>query len=267
MYAWNTGRSRESFDVISLMKDGEFDESSKKKSTNFFRFMWTQTIPLFKPPHLKNTLTVCFIQFCILNSSNGFWTFFPEIANRIAIWKSEPSHVTSTVCQILDDTFLLPNGNGTLCITKLETSAFENVYILNTVYTLGWLLIALIINRVGKLSIITTLLFGCAICAFSLIFINQPLISSYLYIVLLAVGLAMTVMNASTVELFPTSLRAMALCLSLMCGRLGSVVGANIIGTLLDNYCVYTFVMPSVLLTLSACLAFTIPNISNKISS
>lgn len=57
----------------------------------------------------------------------------------------------------------------------------------------------------------------------------------------------------------------MALCLSLMSGRIGSVVGSNIIGTLLDNYCTYTFVMPTILLITSGCLAFTIPNISNKI--
>lgn len=60
--------------------------------------------------------------------------------------------------------------------------------------------------------------------------------------------------------------RAMALCLSLMSGRIGSVIGSNVIGTLLDNYCTYTFIMPSCLLILSGCLAFTIPNISNKIS-
>lgn len=62
------------------------------------------------------------------------------------------------------------------------------------------------------------------------------------------------------------SIRAMALCLSLMSGRIGSVVGSNIIGTFLDNYCTYTFVMPTILLIASGFLAFTIPNISNKIS-
>lgn len=57
----------------------------------------------------------------------------------------------------------------------------------------------------------------------------------------------------------------MALCLSLMSGRIGSVVGSNVIGSLLDNYCAYTFVMPTILLISSGCLAFTIPNISDKI--
>lgn len=209
MYALNTGKSCESFDVTSLMKDEEFGENNNKKSTNFFYFMWTQTIPLFKYPHLKNILTVCFIQFCILNASNGFWTFFPEITNKISIWQKDSSHFASTVCQILGDTKIISNGTlvDTLCVTKLETSAYDNIFILGFVYCFGWLFIALIINRIGKITIISTLLFSCGICAISLIFIDQPLVSSYLYITLLGVGLTMSVVNACTVELFPTKLR------------------------------------------------------------
>lgn len=206
VYSCNTGKSRESYDVKCLLKDAEFEERKERK-INLFHFMWTQTVPLFKYPHLKNTMTVCFIQFCIFHSSNGFWTFFPEIINRIAIWQSDSSHVSSTICQILDDTNIISSNNGTLCVDKLETSAFENVYILNCIYCFGWLFLSLIINRVGKLVIITTVLFTSGICGFSLIFVNQPTVSSYLYIVLLAVGLALTVLNASTVELFPTKLR------------------------------------------------------------
>ncbi|XP_037044113.1 synaptic vesicle glycoprotein 2B-like isoform X4 [Bradysia coprophila] len=263
VYSCNTGKPAESFDVSSLAKDGEFKDQ-KVKQTNLFNFMWTQTVPLFKHPHLRNTLTVCFIQFCIFNSSNGFWTFFPEITNRIAIWENDASHVSSTVCQILNDTKIITNENAELCVTKLDNTAYQNIFILNSIYCFGWLFLSVIINRTGKLIIITTLLFTCGISGFSLIFVNQPMVSSYLYIVLLAVGLALTVLNASTVELFPTKLRAMALCLSLMSGRIGSVVGSNIIGTLLDNYCAYTFVMPTILLISSGCLAFTIPNISKR---
>lgn len=35
--------------------------------------------------------------------------------------------------------------------------------------------------------------------------------------------------------------RAMAVCISLMMGRFGSVVGANIVGLLLDNNCELMF--------------------------
>lgn len=207
MYTCNTGRSRECFGVISLMKDEEFEEN-KTKSNNFLGFVVSQTVPLFKFPHLKNLLTLCFIQFCIFNSSNGFWTFFPEITNKISLWEQDSSHITSTICQILEDTKNVSMSNDTtFCVTKLETSTYENLFILNCFYFFGWLIIALIINRLGKLIILSTLLFTSSICGLSLIFVNQPVISSYLYVILLAVGLAMTVVNASTVELFPTKFR------------------------------------------------------------
>jgi MFS transporter, VNT family, synaptic vesicle glycoprotein 2 len=212
VYCCNTGLSKLTFKVKTLVKDEEYQESTGRKSKNLFEFMWLQTLPLFKHPHLRNTLTACFIQFCIFNTSNGFWTFFPEITNRIALWKNDPSHMTATVCQILDDTQIVTNFNSTvvdltICVTKLQQSTFKNSYILNFVYLFGWLFLSLIINRVGKLIIITTVLFICGTCGFALIFVSQPVVSSYLYIVILADGLALTVLNASTIELFPTQFR------------------------------------------------------------
>lgn len=201
------------FNVKSLVKDEEFQDACERKSSNYFLFMWSQTAPLFKHPHLRNTLTACFIQFCIFNSSNGFWTFFPEIVNRIALWKdSNSSHVSATICEILRNTIVVPGLNGTLvdaalCVTKLEPSTYQNGFVLNSLYFFGWLFLAFFINRLGKLLIIETILFLCGGCGFALIFMENPSASTNLYMIVLAVGLAFTVLNASTVELFPTRLR------------------------------------------------------------
>lgn len=213
VYSINTGNHEDTFEVKSLVHDKEFEQSCRGKTKSLIEFVWSQTAPLFKHPHLRNTLTICFIQFCIFNSSNGFWSFFPEITNRIAIWgDSNPSNTRATLCEVLDETKIVLNSNGTLndpilCVTKLETSTFTNAYVLNVAYTLGWFLIATIINCAGKLVIITTLLFSCGICGFSMIFVNIPIVSNYLYIILLCDGLALVVLNACSVELFPTQFR------------------------------------------------------------
>jgi MFS transporter, VNT family, synaptic vesicle glycoprotein 2 len=60
--------------------------------------------------------------------------------------------------------------------------------------------------------------------------------------------------------------RAMAVCVSMMVGRIGSVVGSVVIGLVIDNYCSLTFLMPTILLITSGVLAFTIPNISKRIN-
>lgn len=219
IFVRNTGKSAEEYEVCSIDKDKEFVESSPRNS-RFFSFMWSQTVPLFKAPHLKNTLTACFLQFTICLTSNGFGTFFPEILSKVYLWlESDPLHVSSTVCRILDEYQMYASQNGTAsetitCVSKLEPSTFINITIVILLHVVGWSVISVIINRVRKVTIIVSIMFAGAILAFSLIFIEIPMLSIYFYTILLAVGTNMSVINSSTVELFPTSLRYIWLTIS-----------------------------------------------------
>lgn len=56
----------------------------------------------------------------------------------------------------------------------------------------------------------------------------------------------------------------MAICFSMMVGRIGSFVGSIVIGLVIDKYCSFTFLMPIILLVTSGILAFTIPNIAKR---
>lgn len=208
MFVRNTGKSASEYEVKSIEKDKEFVQSAVQHS-NFFKFMWTQTVPLFKSPHLRNTLTACFLQFTICITSNGFYTFFPEILNKVYLWlDSDPSHVTSTVCQIMDHYGQVSNSSEmAACLTKLEPSTFVNVTTNILLHLIGWSVIAVIINRTGKLIIIVSIMFAGATCAISMIFVEMPMVSVYLYTLMMASGMNMSVVNSSTVELFPTSLR------------------------------------------------------------
>lgn len=87
---------------------------------------------------------------------------------------------------------------------------------------------------------------GCGLCGIGSIFTTVPLLSIYLYVSLLCCGLAVTVVNAATVDLFPTHLRAMSVCISLMMGRLGSVFGSNLVATMLEYNCEATFLMSGI---------------------
>lgn len=114
---------------------------------------------------------------------------------------------------------------------------------------------------------------GSGICGIVTVYVNIPLLAIYMYLALLLCGLSVTVVNAATVDLVPTHLRytlyirlykkelnlifviskkknnrAMAVCISLMMGRLGSTVGSNVVGLLLDNYCRLAFILSGSLL-------------------
>lgn len=69
---------------------------------------------------------------------------------------------------------------------------------------------------------------------------------------------------AATVDLYPTSLRAMGVCISLMMGRLGSVVGSYVVGIFIEHYCRTTFIGSGVSLIVCGILSFCIPNILKK---
>jgi hypothetical protein len=209
----NTGRSILEYEVKYLIKDEEFNEANTKASKGFFKFMWTQTTPLFKYPHLKNTMTACYLQFSILITINGFWTFFPEIQNKTYLWMNKhPSSATSTVCEILES---FHHTNQTVaaikslshCTTHLQIDTFINITIVSLLYTFGWTVCSFIIDYTGKLLIIVLIMLICGLCSALIMFVNIPIISVYLFVVLQTAGLNMTIINSSTVELFPTSLR------------------------------------------------------------
>ena len=213
----NTGKSIENYEVRSLIKDGEFGESycSKlgPKSENFFKFMWNQSVPLFKGSHRRNILTACFMQFSICLTSNSFWTFLPEILNKVSLW-IESSRGPATVCEIFHSEFnqtarLIINQfqNKPICVEKLESGTFIHIYELFTLYTVSYIVLSLVINYTGKLVLIVSITATCGFSAFVLMFLNIPSYLAYLYFLMLHAGLTISLVNASTVELFPTKLR------------------------------------------------------------
>jgi VNT family MFS transporter (synaptic vesicle glycoprotein 2) len=56
----------------------------------------------------------------------------------------------------------------------------------------------------------------------------------------------------------------MAVSISMMIGRIGSVAGANFIGLAIKNFCTSTWIVPAVLMISSGFLVFTIPNINKR---
>lgn len=57
----------------------------------------------------------------------------------------------------------------------------------------------------------------------------------------------------------------MAVCISLMMGRLGSVVGANVVGALITDYCEASFLTSSILLITAGFMGFLITKNKNVV--
>lgn len=142
--------------------------------------------------------------------------FFPEIIDKITTYSNQFPAGRATICEVLsiEDELMV---NRTLyaialrkaqaCSETFEISTFGHSIVMEVLYMIGFFIITLIINRVSKLSILTTILFGCATFGFASQVVTLPIASIYVYIMFMLTFLTVNVVNAVTVDLFPTNLR------------------------------------------------------------
>ncbi|KAL1397239.1 hypothetical protein pipiens_009904 [Culex pipiens pipiens] len=272
MHRMNVG-TKEPALQIELILEGEAmqkpDDASgdPKKLKALLKLIWNQTAPLFMPPYLSKTLLVCFLQFGSYVTAHGMYFFFPGVLDKL-IRSQDAGVELTTLCQVVYSSQIT---NTTLelqteCTQSLTEATYGYSFILDVIYMLGFAVMGVIVNAVGRLTILVFVFTTCGICGVLTIFIEVPLASMWLYMVMLLCSFSVSVVSAVTVDLFPTNLRAMALGISTMCGRIGGVFGTNLNGLLLDSHCELTFGIASVVLLLCSVLSFFIPNINRKLS-
>lgn len=89
MYRINNGKQSE-FEIFEIFEEPESVENRQRilkcRDSRFplLKSIWIQTAPLFKRPHLFSTALLCFIQFGVFATSNGFYIFVVEILNKMS---------------------------------------------------------------------------------------------------------------------------------------------------------------------------------------
>uniref|UniRef100_A0A034VVQ6 Synaptic vesicle glycoprotein 2A n=2 Tax=Bactrocera dorsalis TaxID=27457 RepID=A0A034VVQ6_BACDO len=205
--------------------------------------MWSQTAPLFQRKYLQVTIIICNIQFWALVAANGLYMWFPQTINSVMAFIQEHPGEHKKICEIVYDqqeTFYKTDGTIE-CVKKLETSTFYYALIMEILYASSFAVVGFIINRVGKILILFIIILFFTSCGLASVFIVNPVIAAYLYVLFFVVGVSTIVLNAITIDLYPTHLRAMASCISLLVGRVGSIAGANVAGALMGHHCEWNF--------------------------
>lgn len=142
--------------------------------------------------------------------------FFPEIVDKITTYSNQFPNGRATICQILrieDEMsmnvtkYAIALKKVEACSEKFEISTFGHSLVMELLYMIGFLVITFIINRTSKLSILTVILFGCGAFGIATQFVTVPIASIYIYVLFMLTFLAVNVVNAVTVDLFPTNLR------------------------------------------------------------
>lgn len=209
------------YGVTKVVEDLEFIDNDSRDvlnvSENPFVMIWKQTRSLFSRKNARKMILVSIVQCGLFGSCHGLYMFFPEIVDKMGTYTNRFPNGRATVCEMVQSVdeisvnvtkyaFAIKHI-ATTCSETFELSTFFHSFILEMLYMMGFLVITLIINRTSKLSILLVILFSCSVSGFATNFVDIPLLSVYIYVIFMCTLLAVNVVNAATVDLFPTNLR------------------------------------------------------------
>ncbi|CAG5033906.1 unnamed protein product [Parnassius apollo] len=238
MYAWNEGKTADCFPVLKVASTNI--ESTK---SGFIGAMQNISL-LFRPPLLRCVLISHISMFAVFMLSSGLYMWVPDILNNILNSKSEYS---ITICEIIHNKFQVARNNALMvtdnnaCHTEVSVGVFPISMGMGAVFAITYLAIGLFINKIGKKTLYCGIMFICGIATIGAAFVPQGGAATALLIVALCSGCAASILAAISVDVFPTCLRAMAMCMMYMVGRAGAAVGSNLLGATLDMHCQLAF--------------------------
>ncbi|XP_061393536.1 synaptic vesicle glycoprotein 2C-like, partial [Musca vetustissima] len=259
----NTGKTLADFNIYKIYDENPTESDkllqTSKSFVQIMKQMWVDTKPLFKKPHLVNFVTCCIVMCGVFFVNSGMGLWYPTIQNRLG---SVDDETQMSICQVIDASMDQQNSNSTeyVCDDTITRKSYIDSITFGLVYLGAYFVLGSIINPLGRKRTILLLLVVSAICGIVLHWIMEPIgiVACFILFVMLP-GLCVSILSGAVVDLVPTHLRGKAVCICLMLGRSGSVIGSNIIGVLLESYCAITFGVFYGLVLVCAALTLLLP--------
>lgn len=130
----------------------------------------------------------------------------------------------------------------TSCNVTVNEEMFTYNYFLAAAYTISFTILGFTLHSISlKRTLALVLALACS-CAIAILYITNAVVTVVIFALLINLaGLGVPLVNSVAVDLFPTQLRGMAISVTVLIGRMGTVTGANAIGFILDMNCEATF--------------------------
>ncbi|KAJ8730623.1 hypothetical protein PYW08_002036 [Mythimna loreyi] len=250
IYAGNKNKAPEDYPINRL--DAPPHENTK---IGFLTSIKVQSLPLFKPPYVKWFALNGFLLFGLFSVLNGLYLWVPDVLNRVLTGEGEDM----TACDVIRVRLNQNVEEDAECVDTIDTVTFVISSVANICCALIALAVSFTVKFIGKkiLTIITFFLIGTFCILIN--FIKQDMVFAVLMSSFPILALSVGPINAYSVEFFPTYLRGMAIGLTMMIGRIGSIFGTNIAGVLINAFCEMTFYLFGGLLIFCSLLAFVLP--------
>ncbi|XP_023020628.1 putative transporter SVOPL [Leptinotarsa decemlineata] len=268
VYRINTGNAEDTFPINCLVKETYYEvaDITQKQRPNILKEGISQMKPFMSSPHINRILLICCNAFLLTMSMNLVKLWLPQIFQATSDHQISESKNETDVCSIFEE---LRTPNLTVaegCTVNLDNmSVYINSIIVGITGVISFSLAGTLVNLLGKktLTVVFSFAAGCFCCA--VYFSTNSLTMMILYSLDLSLGcIADNVLTTTTLELFPTTLRTSALCLHLMFGRFGTVVGNIILPQLLQIGCAPPIFFLGFLVFGSLLLTVLYPSTENK---
>ncbi|XP_063931700.1 synaptic vesicle glycoprotein 2A-like [Zophobas morio] len=253
IFATNTGQQPEDFPVKTLLKQRNENPLSRQCKGKV-QEMYNQFKSLFKPPLLIFTLLSTSIMFANMFGVFGLGWWLPELFVRFERFHHLHPNRTVTVKELA-----LLNDTKT-CKPSFEPAVIESTVIMGVTSLVanaasGWLaariplkVIPCATMSVGGLS---------AMVIFWLSSAWQNLVVASVFQA--AMVTANMTIGGVVVELFPTGVGAMAICLTMCAGRVGAMASNLVFGLWMDRRCEIPIFVVAGSVLIGAGLCFFIP--------
>lgn len=275
IFVVNTKLHEKDFPVESMISAGDGEDEEVVSADNNgnetktpltwgqrWQAFWVRKKMLVTPPYIGLLVLCCFVDFGLMFSYYTLMMWFPDLFERFSQFTSLYPEASAGVCEV---SLALANhtSNATLMHSTPETLNGE-VYThtllvaLSCVPTALW--VGLTINCVGKKLMLVMMLISSGLAALGLNLVQSSLQNLILSCVFEAiVSCTEAVLFCVICEIFPTKVAATAMAVTVMCGRIGAIVGNVIFGALVDEYCIVPIYMFGTLLITSGLLCIILP--------
>ncbi|KAM3956171.1 synaptic vesicle glycoprotein 2B [Aphomia sociella] len=272
IFVVNTKLSAKDFPVESMISTGDGDEEEVVSADNNgnetkspltwsqrWQAFWFRKKMLVTPPYIGLLVLCCFVDFGLMFSYYTLMMWFPDLFERFGQFSSMYPGVSAGVCEVS-----LKVANETSILASKPTTLDDNVYTHTLVVALSCLPTALwvgiTINIVGKKLMLVMMLISSGLAALGLNLVRSSLENLILSCVFEAiVSCTEAVLFCVICEIFPTKVAATAMAVTVMCGRVGAIVGNVVFGALVDQHCVVPIYMFGTFLITSGLLCIILP--------
>ncbi|XP_017764684.1 PREDICTED: synaptic vesicle glycoprotein 2C-like [Eufriesea mexicana] len=280
IYTINTGHHEDEYPVKILLSDDRLNINNSKRSFSASRVLmellkniWKQMCSLASPPLLKYAVLCCTIFFANMFGYYGFGLWLPELFNRFENYYKLHPNETVSVCKLIHETDLqsssmsakdvlidsttVVNNN---CSPSMDEMVFINSLTINAFCLLGNIVSGYLANRVGRRTIPVTTMLLAGIFGFAIYFVQ-----SSLQILMVSCMFSLTIVTANfvissiVVDIFPTHVGAVAICMMTCFGRIGAIASNLAFGMLLDISCEVPIFLVGGIVILGGLLALVLP--------